>query len=420
MKEKRPALNFSGYQKFIVFILAFLQFTIVLDFMIISPLGDTLIKDLAIGTKEFGLVVSSYAFSAGISGILAAGFADRFDRKKLLLFFYTGFLIGTLFCGLATSYQALMIARVITGLFGGVIGSIVLAIIADLFDLNQRGRVMGFVQMAFAGSQILGIPFGIYISNVLNWHYTFIMIVVVATAVLAVVIFKMKPITAHLDRKMDKHPVHHLWHTLKNPTYRIGFTATTFLAIGGFMIMPFSTPFLINNIHISKEELPLLFMFTGISSMIIMPTVGRISDRVDKYKVFAFGSVVAMVLMIIYANLPVIPLWEMVIINIFLFIGIMSRMVPATSLNTSMPEIHDRGAYMSITASLQQMAGGLGAVIAGFIVHQETEHSPIENFPILGYVVAGIILITILLMKRVDTVVKKKLKPTDVSPPQTA
>ncbi len=157
--------SFTPYQKFVVAMLAFLQFTIILDFMIISPLGAVLMPALKISPSQFGLVVSSYAFAAGASSMLAAGFADRFDRKKMLLFFYCGFLLGTLVCGLAPDYPLLVAARIVTGVFGGVIGSIVMAIMADLFAYEQRGRVMGFLQTAFGASQILGIPAGLYFSS---------------------------------------------------------------------------------------------------------------------------------------------------------------------------------------------------------------------------------------------------------------
>src|SRR5450830_1424798 len=168
--KKTPAPPFSGYQKIVVAMLAFLQFAVILDFMIMSPLGAVIMPDLKIGPAQFGLVVSAYAFSAGVSGLLTAGFADRYDRKKLLLFFYTGFILGTVWCGLAQTYEVLLVARIVTGLFGGVIGSIVLAIATDLFAPQMRGRVMGMIQTAFAASQVLGIPFGLYLSNRWDWH----------------------------------------------------------------------------------------------------------------------------------------------------------------------------------------------------------------------------------------------------------
>src|SRR5262245_20555176 len=124
---------FSGYQKLVVGMLAFLQFALIIDFMLMAPLGALIMPAMSVTPAQFGMVVSAYAFAAGASGLLAAGFADRFDRKKLLLFFYGGFLSGTLWCGLAQSFESLLMARVVTGMFGGVIGSVVLAIATDLF-----------------------------------------------------------------------------------------------------------------------------------------------------------------------------------------------------------------------------------------------------------------------------------------------
>jgi predicted MFS family arabinose efflux permease len=177
------AAGFSSYQKLIIALIAFLQFTIILDFMILAPLGALIIPALKITPAQFGLLVSTYAFSAGLSGLLAAGFTDRFDRKKLLLFFYVGFVLGTLLCALAHSYHFLLFARLITGLFGGVIGSIVFAITTDLFEYRQRGRVMGVVQTAFASSQVLGIPLGLYLSNHWGWNAPFLLIVAVSRSV---------------------------------------------------------------------------------------------------------------------------------------------------------------------------------------------------------------------------------------------
>lgn len=399
---------FTSHQKIIIAILALLQFTVILDFMVISPLGDILMKTLNMTTANFGFAVSAYAFSAGISGLMAAGFADKFDRKKLLIFFYTGFIIGTVFCALSTSYMMLLAARIVTGLFGGVIGSVSLAIVTDLFVIHQRGRVMGFIQMAFATSQILGIPVGLYFANNWGWHSAFIMIAVLGVLILIAIITQMEPITKHLEVQSDKSPFLHLWHTLSNKRYQIGFASIAFLSVGGFMLQPFGSAFLVNNIHISQLELPMVFFFTGLSVLFIMPLVGKLSDKVSKFKLFAAGSILSIIMILIYTNLTPIPLWEIVVINMILFMGIMSRMIPATTLNTAIPGLEDRGAYMSISSSLQQIAGGIAAVCAGFIVHQETKTSPLENYDILGYVIAVITLCSIFFIWRVNQLVKSK------------
>src|SRR6188508_3314042 len=178
MDSKTAAIEnkFTRYQVLVIVLIALTQFTVVLDFMVMSPLGDMLMKSMELNTKQFGLAVSVYAFSAGTSGLLTAGFADRFDRKKLLLFFYVGFIAGTLFCGLAHSYAMLIGARIVTGLFGGVIGSISMAIVADLFPIEKRGRVMGFMQMGFGASQVLGIPISLFIANTWGWQAPFLAI----------------------------------------------------------------------------------------------------------------------------------------------------------------------------------------------------------------------------------------------------
>jgi len=407
--------SFTSHQKFIIAILALLQFTVILDFIIMSPLGDILMKSLDMTTANFGFAVSAYAFSAGTSGLLAAGFADKFDRKKLLVFFYTGFIIGTIFCAFATSYWILLGARIFTGLFGGVIGSVSLAIVTDLFVLHQRGRVMGFIQMAFATSQILGIPIGLYFATKWGWHSAFLMIAAVGVLILAAIITKMQPVTKHLEVKNDKSPLLHLLHTLGNKKYQVGFAAIAFLSVGGFMLQPFGSAFLINNIHISQDQLPTVYFFTGLSVLVIMPLVGKLSDRVSKFWLFAAGSLLSMVMIIFYTNLGPSPLWEIIVINMIMFMGIMSRMIPATTLNTGIPDVKDRGAYMAITSSLQQIAGGIAAVCAGYIVHQETKTSPLENYNILGYVIGAVIMLSIFFIWRVNNLVKPKdTAPNDV------
>lgn len=407
---QKEVIPLTGYQKMAIFILAITQFTVILDFMIMSPLGDMLMKSLSIEPSGFGFAVSAYAFSAGISGLLTAGFADKFDRKKLLLFFYCGFIAGTIFCGLAHTYTALVTARIITGLFGGVIGSVSMAIITDIFSLQQRGRVMGFIQMGFGASQVLGVPIGLYVANAWGWESTFLMVAGLAIVILFLIILKLQPVTKHLSIQSDKSPLLHLWHTVLKRDYRVGFTTTALLSIGGFMMMPFGSVFAVNNLKITYEELPMLFMISGISSLIIMPIVGKLSDKLDKFKIFAVASVWMMIMCVIYTNLSATPFWMVVMFNIFLMMGIMSRMIPSTALVSAVPDMKDRGAFMSINSSLQQIAGGVAAAVAGMIVVQHGKHSPIEHYNIVGYLIIVIGCIGIFYAYRVSKLFKKKLQ----------
>lgn len=389
---------FTPYQVFIIAVLTFLQFTIILDFMVLSPLGDYLMEDLTISTSQFGWVVSAYAFSAGISGFLISGFTDRFDRKKLLMVFYTGFIVGTLFCGLAPTYHYLLIARIVTGIFGGVIGSITFAIITDLFAMQIRGRVMGFIQMAFAGSQILGIPIGRFLAERWNWHFPFFMIVGVSIIVYTLIIIYMKPVDAHLKIQSATSPFKHLYKAISTKRYLKAFAATALLATGGFMLMPFGSAFSRFNLGVDEKYVMWVFFVTGVVSMITGPFIGKASDKLGKYKMFFIGSVWSIIMVLIYTQLNVVPLWVVFSLNALLFMGVSARIISSSALLTAIPSPQERGVFMSVNASVQQISGGIAAVIAGVIVYQATPTSPLQHYPVLGYVVSVTTIITIVLM----------------------
>lgn len=389
--------TFSKYEIFIITLLAILQFSVILDFMVLSPLGYILLPILNIQPSQFGLVVSAYAFSAGASGLLAAGFADRYDRKKILLFFYLGFIIGTALCAIAPSYNLLLAARIVTGLFGGVIGSISSAIITDLFTMQVRGRVMGFVQTAFAASQILGLPIGIILAQQFSWHSPFWMISGISIIIWVVIYRYLKPITEHLKIKSERNPFEHLYKTISQPTYLRGFLATTLLATGGFMMMPFGSVFSTHNLKIAKENLPLLFGITGVFSIIFGPLIGKWSDKIGKFKTFTIGSFISITMVAIFTNLGPTPLTLVIFLNVILFVGISSRMISSSALLTAIPKPQDRGAFMSINAAVQQISGGIAASVAGMIVVQ-SKTGELQNYPRLGLVVIGSMVITMVLM----------------------
>ncbi|RHX93255.1 MFS transporter [Leptospira yasudae] len=399
--------SFHKYQIFIIALLAFIQFTVVLDFMILSPLGVQVMEDLKISTTKFGLVVSAYAISAGISGILSAGFADRFDRKKILLFFYTGFVVGTALCGLSTTYQYLLAARIVTGLFGGVIASISFAIIADLFPMEVRGRVMGFVMTAFAASQVFGLPLGVYISNLWGWQSPFWLITGVAGLVGFIASIYVKPITAHLQTSVQIKAIKHLFQTAANRSYMPGFLATMLLATGGYMLMPFGSAFTVHNLGIPLTDLPTIYMITGIVSIAAGPLMGRLSDAIGKYAVFAGASLAAIGVVLYYTRLEHVSLLLVIAVNCCLFIPITARVISANALTSAVPDLQDRGAYMAISSSLQQLSGGVASYFAGLIVVQ-TSTGYLLGYQNLGYVVTAAILITIAIMYRVDLLVASK------------
>lgn len=403
--------TFTSYQVFMIAILVFIQFTVILDFMVLNPLGVFLLHDLKVTPGQFGSVVSAYAISAGIAGIIAAGFADKYDRKKLLMFFYTGFIIGTVFCAMAPSYPLLLAARIFTGIFGGVIASISYAIVTDLFQLEVRGRVMGFIQMAFAASQILGLPLGLVLANAFSWHAPFWLIAAVGAAVGVIIMLYMKPITEHLKLKQDRSPFQHLLKTVTNPDYLRAFIATTLLATGGYMLMPLGSTFSVNNMKIAQSDLAYIYLATGISSILLGPLIGRMSDKLGKFRIFAAGSVLSIAMVAIFTNLGPTSLMMAILLNIVLFVGITSRMISSSALITAVPEPRDRGAFMSINSAAQQISGGIASFIAGLIVYQDPDNpaAPLEHYDRLGYVVISSMIVATALMFMVDRLVHRKL-----------
>jgi predicted MFS family arabinose efflux permease len=399
--DAAPAMQFSRYQKVVIAMLAFLQFAVIIDFMLMAPLGALIMPALNTTPAEFGTVVSAYAFAAGISGFLMAGFADRFDRKKLLLIFYAGFIAGTAWCGLATTFHSLLLARIVTGLFGGVIGSVVLAIATDLFAPQLRGRVMGFIQTAFAASQILGIPIGIWLSNHWDWQVPFLALAVLGLAAGILIAFVMRPVNAHLAARQERSPFGHLLHTLLEPRHALSFITVLFLTTGGFMLMPFSSAFTVNNLGISLDQLPIIYLVTGIATIFVGPMVGRVSDSVGKLQTFYVGTAITIVMVLIYTHLGQSTVLVVTIINVVLFIGIFSRMIPFQALMTQVPAPTHRGSFNAVNASISQLAGGLAAVAAGHIVQQGGD-GKLHHYDVAGYVVIATSLLACLLLWRVQ------------------
>ena len=398
----------SRYQSFLVALLAFIQFTIILDFVIMSPLGAILMPALDITAGQFGVAVSAYAFSAGISGVLAAGFADRFDRKRFLLFFYVGFTAGTALCALAPNYHVLLLGRIVTGLFGGVVGSVVLAIITDLFPLHLRGRVMGFVQTAFAASQVLGIPVGLFLANRWSWHVSFWAIVVLAIVVILSVLMLMRPVNEHLRLKQDRNAFEHLIATVTEPSYTLAFGVTTLLATGGFMLMPFGSAFTVHNLGIDIEHLPTIYLVSGLFSIFTGPLVGRLSDAIGKFPTFVFGTAMSIVMVLIYTHLGLTTLTVAIVVNVLMFVGIFSRMIPSQALISAIPAANQRGSFSAISASVQQLSGGLGSVFAAAIITQNADGS-LSHFDRIGYVVVGTSLVALTAMYFVQKQVARKV-----------
>lgn len=407
-EKKQKSAPFTSYQKVVVFLLSLTLFTVMLDFVIMSPMSDMIMKSLKITASQFGIAVSSYAFSAGISGIFAAGFADKYDRKKTLIFFYIGFVIGTLFCAIAPNFELLVVARIFTGIFGGVIGAMCMTIVADMFSLDQRGKATGFLQLGFAVSQVLGIPIGLYFANKMGWQIPFLWIAIMAAIIAIILFIKLKPITEHLSVKQNHSPIKHLTNTITQKNYRFGFIVTILLSISGFIMMPFDSAYLINNLKVSAHQLPLMYIITGIVSLIVIPLIGKMSDSINKFNLFAICTIIAVIIVNIYARFSNTSFVVVLITDVLAMLFIMSRMIPSQALISAIPNPEDRGAFMSINSSLQQVSSGVGAMLAGYIVVQKNNDSALENYGYLAIVASVFMLSSIYIIYKINKNLESK------------
>jgi predicted MFS family arabinose efflux permease len=404
--DKAPP--FSGYQKMIVAALAGMLFTIVVDYMTLPALSAILLPELQISTKEFGWIVSAYAFSAGISGFLATGFADSFDRKKLLLLYYGGFLLGMLLCTVANSLIALLLARVVSGIFGGVVASICYAMVADLFAADQRGRVMGFVQLAFAGGLVAGLPLALLLATNVDWHLPYLALFLLGLILLSTVYFVIKPLDGQLRRERTSPSPQHSLAVIKNQQYWALLANNVFLVLGDVMFMTFSSAYLTNNLGVSVDNLPIVFGLGGLATILCSPLIGRATDRYGKWWVFVVATVLTIVAVAFFSNLGNVAFGLVATVHTLLFVGINARMIAATAMTTMVPKRSDRGAFMALDAALQQLAGGVAAVAVGWIVYQ-TASGYVERYPALGAVVIGVMILTLWLMHKVQVMIKERL-----------
>jgi predicted MFS family arabinose efflux permease len=407
--SEQSETKFTGYQRVVTGLMAFLQFAVILDFMIMSPLGALIMPALDMTPRQFGLAVSAYAFSAGAAGFLTAGFADRFDRKRLLLFFYTGFIGGTLWCGLADSFPMLLAARIVTGLFGGVIGSVLMAIITDLFAVTQRGRVMGAVQSAFAASQVLGLPAGLYLSNHWSWHAPFLAIAAVGVVGGLIIALRMKPVADHLKLKQEHSALAHLCHTVAEPRFIIAFCTTALLTTGGFMLMPFGSAFSVHNLGIALTDLPTIYLVTGLCTIFFAPAIGKLTDKIGRAPVFLSGSALTAVMVVIYTHLGPTSLPVLIAVNVTMFLGIFARMIPYQTLVSTLPEPVKRGSFNAVNAAVQQIGGGLASFVAAQLITAEPDGS-LSGMPRVGYVVIGTTLTSVFLAWHIQREASRRLQ----------
>jgi MFS transporter, DHA1 family, inner membrane transport protein len=350
-----------------LFLLAAMQFTHIVDFMILMPLGPKLMNTFTLSPAAFGGLVSAYTFSAGIASILAALVIDRFDRKRALLVVYVGFAIGTLLCGLAVNEHWLLLARILAGGFGGVVSSLIFSLIPDVVPLERRGAAMGMVMTSFSLASIAGVPLGLLLSNVFDWHAPFFALALISLGMAWVAAVKL-PSFPPRKRIVGQHVFADFAHILSVPRHWRAFAFTWLMMGSTFLVIPYLSPALVANGGVANEHLFLIYLCGGLVTFFTMPYFGKLGDRIGLFKVYALLSVAAM--------LPVLAVtqigpWGLVVAIpvCMVFMSLVSgRAAPGMALVSSVVEPRLRGGFMSLNTALQQLTSGASSLIAGLLI----------------------------------------------------
>jgi multidrug resistance protein len=391
-------------EKAILWTLAAINFIHIVDFMILMPLGPQLMRIFEIGPVEFSLLVSSYTFSAGISSFLGAFFLDRFDRKKILLWVYVGFMIGTLGCALSPSYGVLLIARVVSGIFGGLTSALILAIIGDLIPNERRGRAMGLVMAAFSFASVMGVPLGLFLASLSDWHTPFYILTGLSLISLLMIARFIPPIAEHLGKEIKRpHPLEVISRVTSNANQMRAITLSIMMMFGQFMIIPFLSPYNVANVGFSEMQLTYVYMAGGAFTIFTSPWVGRLADRHGKLKIFTIFMILNLIPIAVITHLGITPIPLVLVITTLFFVTSNGRYVPAAAIITGTAKPENRGSFLSFNSAVQQLAAGFASLLAGLIIG-ENALGQLTNFNWVGYLAIFFSILCIPLARRVKVV----------------
>lgn len=377
----------TAKERLLIIILASINFTHIMDFMVMMPLGAYLMPLFKISPQQFSLLVSAYTFAASIVGFSAAFFVDKFDRKKVLLTGYTGFVVGTFLCALAPSYELLLTARIIAGGFGGLIGAQVFAIIGDVIPFERRGRAMGMLMGAFSFAAAIGVPSGLFLAKTFSWRAPFWAVGGLGLVIIPLVMRIVPRMDGHIQTNAPRsNPLRALTAIAQNPNQQRALLLMFTMMIAHFVAIPFIAPYLEFNVGFTKDNVTLMYFIGGSITLITSPIVGRLVDKYGTRALFTVLVLVNTIPVFLLTNMPRIPFYYVLIVTAFFFIFSGGRAIPLQTIMTSVVSPEQRGSFMSINTSLQQLASGLAALIAGFIVAQPIENGALQHYNYVGYI----------------------------------
>lgn len=390
-------------ERWYVIILAAIQVAHILDFVIMMPLGPRFMRVFNISPVEFSTLVSAYTFSAGIVGFFGALYADHFDRKKFLLFNFAGFIIGTYMCAIAPSFAALLMARIIAGAFGGILNAGVLSLVADLIPFQRRGNAMGVVMSAFSISSILGVPTGLYIAQAFDWHATFYFICIIGVIFWILSLMILPSVRVRSEPKSFMANLINFKSIVFQKDYLLSFMLTSVLGFGIFGVIPFIAPYMVRNVGLSEDQIPLIYLIGGMCTIISARIIGKLCDKIGSFKVFRVVATFSIFPIFALTHLPAdIPLWvALTVTSLFTMMG-SGRFIPAMTIVSAVVKPQERGTFMSLENAARQLSSGASSQIAGFIIGS-TAAGALTNYNYVGFIGIMTSILAIFIAYRIKT-----------------
>ncbi len=366
------------------------------------PLGAHLEKVWSISPKEFGILVAAYTFSAGTVGLLGSFFMDRFDRKHALIFLYIGFLLGTFACALSDSYEMLLLARCLTGAFGGLLGATVLAIVGDLTPMTKRSETMGTIMAAFSAASVFGVPFGLFLATGYGWQAPFFFLGAVGLPILIFNVAMVPNVRDHLLQGKQS-PETILRSMLADGNQLTAHVFIVLLMLGQFSVVTFIAPFMVSNVGFSEGQVAYIYLAGGLVTLFSSPLFGRWADRFGQFKFFCIVTLLSLIPLWAITNLPQLHIAAVLVITSVMFILISGRIIPAMTMITSSVRAERRGGFMSVNSSIQQLGAGAASYVAGSIM-VKSEAGNYQNYHLVGYMAIAASLVAIVVAKRMKAV----------------
>lgn len=401
-------------ERWLLALLAVVQFTHVMDFMIMMPLGPQLMRLLAITPAQFGGLISAYTLTSGVVGFLVSPFVDRFGRKPLLLCVYAGFGLGTVACALSRDAGSLLLARGICGAFGGVSSVLVLVITADVVPPERRASAMGIIMTAFSVAAAFGVPFGLQLAHWFNWETPFVLLAAISALVWGLLLTLLPPMRGHLTGNRPN-VLRNFGELIRSPNVGWALLFMVGMVAGHFAIIPFLSPHLVLNMGLPEKYLSLVYLVGGLATIFSAPAIGRLADRYGRRKLFTILVLVACVVVFAISNSGPLPVAGVLGLTLLFFVFASGRFVPGQAIVSMAVPARQRGSFMSLSACTRDLVSGVTTSLGGMIVAGGSD-GKLPGFHWLGLVAIGVSLLSLWLVRKVEPAETRPEPITEVAP----